>query len=150
MHSNNESFSQQLSEASTEIVQLIGRLFEVAEPGAVYSEPQQHGDYVIVKASEVVVGMGVGFGGGMGPEGHASEEEAARTASGMGGGGGGYAHGRPVATITVGPRGVEVQPVVDATKLGIALLTTLAAMSVTLLQVIRTLRESQQSLRARE
>jgi hypothetical protein len=35
---------------------------------------------------------------------------------------------RPVAVISVGPDGVDVEPVVDVTKLGLALFTALGAM----------------------
>ena len=35
---------------------------------------------------------------------------------GVGGGGGGYTFARPVAAITIGPDGVTVEPIVDATK----------------------------------
>jgi hypothetical protein len=36
--------------------------------------------------------------------------------------------GRPVAVISVGPAGVQVEPVVDITKIGLALITALGAM----------------------
>ena len=47
---------------------------------------------------------------------------------GGGGGGGGMSSGRPVAVISVGPEGVVVHPVIDRTKLGIALLSAVGSM----------------------
>ena len=47
---------------------------------------------------------------------------------GGGGGGGGAAMARPVAVISVGPNGVQVEPVVDPTKIAIAFFTTLGSM----------------------
>jgi len=49
-------------------------------------------------------------------------------AGGSGVGMGGGASARPVAVVVIGPEGVEVKPVFDATKIGIALATTLGAM----------------------
>ena len=125
--------------------ELMEKLFEVAQPEAVYSEPVTAGDYTVITASEVSVGMGIGFGVGGG---NASEEASDEgetpgaddveaeggEASGFGGGGGGcgFSMGRPVAVISVGPGGVYVEPVRDVTKIGLALLTTAGAMLIML------------------
>jgi uncharacterized spore protein YtfJ len=113
---------------------LVEKLFDVAQPSAVYGEPAAIGDYTVITASEVKVGMGFGFGGGGAPgaEGSGGEAEtevgAAVAGFGSGGGGGGVSAGRPVATISVGPSGVRVEPVVDVTKIALAFFTTLGAM----------------------
>ena len=121
---------------------LIRRLLEVAQPSAVFGEPVNEGGRTIITASEVSAGMGFGFGIGGGRGTESDEEEVAEpeaeegagaeggTGAGGGGGSGGGAMARPVAVVSMGPEGVSVQPVVDVTKLGIALLTTLGAMSV--------------------
>lgn len=49
---------------------------------------------------------------------------------GVGGGGGGFSTGRPVAAISIGPDGVHVEPIVDATKVALAFFTTLGAMAM--------------------
>jgi uncharacterized spore protein YtfJ len=102
--------------------ELIGRLFRVADPGVVFSAPVTAGERTIIVASEVVISMGVGFGSGVGPT------EGGGESTGGGGGGGGYSFGRPVATIIIEPQGVRVEPVVDPTKIAIAMFTTLGAM----------------------
>lgn len=123
-------------ESQEQAVELIEQLFAVAQPSAVYSEPVTAGEYTVINAAEVRVGMGFGFGGGAGTGPRAPEEEemqegearSAGTGYGSGGGGGGASLGRPVATITIGPGGVTVEPVVDVTKLGIAFFTTIGSM----------------------
>jgi uncharacterized spore protein YtfJ len=126
-------------------IEAMEKLFEVAQPGAVYSEPVTAGEYTLITASEVSVGMGIGFGVGGGTASEETSEEAeapgageaeaeTEEASGFGGGGGGggFSMGRPVAVISVGPGGVRVEPVRDVTKIGLALLTTAGAMMIML------------------
>ncbi len=118
--------------------ELVEKLFAVAQPSAVYGEPVTVGEHTVITASEVKVGMGFGFGlgGGTGAEPGEGEteskdepqDERAGTGYGGGGGGGGVSGGRPVAVISIGPEGVQVEPVVDATKIALALFTTLGSM----------------------
>jgi uncharacterized spore protein YtfJ len=126
-------------------VEVIERLFDVAQPGAVFGEPVTVGEHTVITASEVKVGMGFGFGSGGGTgtepaEGETADEdevqgEESGTGFGVGGGGGGVSGGRPVAVISVGPEGVRVEPVVDATKIALATFTTLGSMFMMLLKM---------------
>ncbi len=116
-------------------LELMEKLFAVAQPGAVYGEPVASGEYTVITASEILVaaGSGYGVGGGTGVETLEEEtavegEEDEGTGFGGGGAGGGVSVGRPVATINIGPNGVQVQPVVDVTKIGLAFFTTIGAM----------------------
>ncbi len=132
--------------------ELIGKLFEVTQPGAVYSEPVVSGEYTVITASEVTIAMGAGYGGGGGiskPKGRNDKAEAFESGSpvenggvGGGGGGGGTAMGRPVAVITIGPKGVHVEPVVDPTKIALALFTAVGAMFMSLGKMRRQLKSS--------
>ncbi len=128
--------------SSGEAMALIGRLFDVARPDAVYMEPLESGDYTVITASELMVTMGAGYGGGGGytPAEEDDENGGASFGSGGGGGGGGFSMGRPVAVITVGPEGTEVEPIVDPTKIAIAFFTTFAAMVISMMQVVRFMR----------
>ena len=128
--------------SSAEAMALIGRLFDVAKPDAVYTEPVVTENYTVITASEVVVSMGAGYGGGgeYDPGEDSDEGGEASYGSGGGGGGGGIATGRPVAVITVGPYGTKVDPIVDPTKISIAFFTTFTAMVISLLQVMRFMR----------
>lgn len=108
---------------------VLQRIFDVANPAAIYSQPVQSGEYTVITASEVSVGMGVGQGMGGGSEEKSPETgESASTAAGSGGGGGGGGGwSRPVAVISIGPRGVHVEPIVDVTKLGLAFFTMIGS-----------------------
>ncbi len=115
--------------------ELMEKLLAVAQPGSVYSQPVQSGSYTVITASELMAGIGFGYGVGGGsapsPAKPGSEEESSSPAGsgiGGGGGGGGGSSGRPVAVVTIGPEGVQVKPVVDVTKLGLAAFTTFGAM----------------------
>jgi len=126
--------------------QILEKFVETARPSSVFAPPLTAGDYTIITASEVYAGMGVGFGGGGGSGPAASEEPIGDQLSaeqppadeelspgsgvGYGGGGGGVTLGRPVAAITIGPDGVDVEPIVDVTKIAIAFFTTVGAMAI--------------------
>ena len=123
--------------------ELMEKLFAVARPEAVYGQPLTSGDYTAITASEVMVGMGVGYGVGGGTAPRESEDEVAVPGQsesqaaeaggfGGGGGGGGFSTGRPVAVISIGPQGVRVEPVVDATKLALAFITAVGSMLIML------------------
>jgi uncharacterized spore protein YtfJ len=107
--------------SESESVATIGKLFDVYQPGVVFSAPVTVGDNTVIAASEVNVGMALGFGHGSGTDENDSGE-------GGGGGGGGASAGRPVAAIIISPKGVQVEPIVDVTKIGLAFFTTIGAM----------------------
>lgn len=130
---------------------LLERLFVVAEPEMVFSAPVTQGEYMAITAREITVGLGFGYGGGggAGPAGTSEAAEGAAEATGAGGeaagfgsggGGGGSAAGRPVAVIEIGPSGVRVEPIVDPTKIAIAMFTTLGTMGVMLSKMVRQMR----------
>jgi uncharacterized spore protein YtfJ len=110
-----------------ESIRLTERLFEVTEPGAVFSKPVKSGEHTLITASEVSIGLGSGYGYGEGGPAPESENQQPY-GSGGGGGGGGMAAGRPVAVVSVGPEGVQVHPIIDRTKLGIALFSAVGSM----------------------
>jgi uncharacterized spore protein YtfJ len=136
-------------------IALLEKLVAVARPESVFSEPLDVEGRTIITASEVTAGLGVGFGfGGGTTPGQVRMEKRRRARSsdphervdleepipaddegdgedagmGGGGGGGGGASGRPVAVISVTENGVEVEPVVDATKIALAFATALGSM----------------------
>jgi len=124
-------------------MELVEKLFAVAQPGAVFGEPVTAGEYMVITASEVSVAAGVGYGVGGGASSEPGEDTATSedepqgeggesSGFGGGGGGGGVSMGRPVAVINIGPQGVQVEPVVDATKIALAFFTTLGGMFIML------------------
>lgn len=126
-------------QSQEQAAEVINKLFAVAQPSAVFGEPVTAGEYTVITASDVKVGMGFGYGsgGGTGPgpvdEDAADDEpqgEGVGAGYGTGGGGGGVSGGRPVAAISIGPMGVKVEPIIDVTKLGLAFITAIGSMLV--------------------
>jgi uncharacterized spore protein YtfJ len=121
--------------------ELMEKLFAVAQPGAVYGEPVTIGEHTVITASEVLVGMGFGYGVGSG-QGRGrrgrrvseketqeeAQEESGEGGIGIGAGGGGVSGGRPVAAISIGPDGIEAEPIVDVTRIVLAFFTTIGSM----------------------
>lgn len=133
-----QQFIAQTIQGHEDAMELLERLFEAAEPEAVYGEPVVAGEYTVITACETSVGLGFGYGLGSGGGVAASQgeededqEDEQKAATGFGGGsaggGGGGAAARPVAVISVGPNGVSVEPIIDVSKLAIAFFTTLAS-----------------------
>ncbi len=121
---------------------VMERLIAVAEPSAVFGQPVSGGEYTVITASEVALGFGFGYGGGGGTSPAADEQsgrgqQAVANGYGSGVGGGGGASARPVAIISIGPEGVQVKPVVDQTKIVLALLTGVGAMLLSLRKMIK-------------
>jgi uncharacterized spore protein YtfJ len=91
---------------------------------AVFGRPVEKGTTTVVPCAEVIVGMGLGGGRGAG---QGASADQAGEGEGIGGGGGG--RGRPVAVIVIREDGVTVQPVLDATRIALAALTTVGFMA---------------------
>jgi len=121
-------------------MELMDKLIGVAQAGSVFGQPVVSGEHTVITASEITVGIGFGYGIGNQPGGGEMEAEEAGGGSAQtgGGGGGGGAAGRPVAVISIGPGGVKVEPVVDPTKIALALFTTLGSMFMMLWRMRRS------------
>ena len=127
-----------MDESQEESMKVVDKIFAAAQPGAVYGVPVVSGSYTVITASEVTAGGGFGYGRGLGgAPATTSSQMAGEQASQAhhhdsvgGGGGGGWSFGRPVAIIVIGPDGVQIRPVVDATKLALAGITAWGAMAV--------------------
>lgn len=110
-----------IERAAGRTVEGLEAVFGPASPAAVFSQPERLGDDLVITAASWERAGGFGFGGGEGPQ----------NDGGGGGGGGGTSVGRPVAVIRVGAGGVEVEPVIDLTKLAVtALLSALGVWRV--------------------
>jgi uncharacterized spore protein YtfJ len=105
------------TEAMDKVVDGLSTIFGDASPTSVFSSPEKVGDDVIIMAAAWERAGGFGFGSGSG-----EDEETGERGGGSGGGGGGTSQGRPVAVIRVTPSGIEVQPVIDFTKIGVTFL----------------------------
>jgi len=106
-----------------EALATLGKLFDVYQPGVIFSEPVTAGNVTVITASEVHVAMGLGFGGG-----YSGVQDVG---GGGGGGGGGASAGRPTAAIIIDSTGVRVEPIIDMTKIVLAIITMLGALFMT-------------------
>lgn len=110
---------------------LLGKLFDITKPEAIYSPPVTVGDVTVITASEYTAGLGVGYGGGGGTSGDEADAAGeAATGYGGGGGGGGGTVGRPVAAIIIESGSARVEPIMDVTKVALAFITAVGAMAL--------------------
>jgi uncharacterized spore protein YtfJ len=118
---------------------MTDKIFAATLPGSVFSQPVVAGSVTVITASEISSGGGFGFGSGFGRgeprPGQAAPAAAEGTSAGApsvgggsGGGGGGGAMARPVAAIIIGPDGVKIRPIYDATKVALASLAAVGTM----------------------
>ena len=128
------------SQASGErISDAVLRVTNIASVEAAYGKPAQQGDVLVIPAAEVIGALGFGFGAGGGTN---REAGAVKDfGGGNGGGGGGYTTSRPVAVVVVTPTGVEVKPVVDASKIAIAAITAWAAVVASIMGMMKARRK---------
>jgi uncharacterized spore protein YtfJ len=140
MAENLNEMMDRVDRANQERLGVLEKLFSTARADSVFSTPVTQGGRTIITAAEV--GTGGGFGSGMGfgsgtgmgwPRGHrqmpvegSSADTQAEGAGGGGGGGGAMA--RPVAAIIIDSDGVTIQPILDITKIVLALVAALGAM----------------------
>lgn len=143
--------SQRGFETARAVLDKLDRLFDAANPEAVFAAPVSAEGRTVITAAEVLVWAGAGGGGGGGGSrpgaetpaaetGEAAEERAENGPSegyGVGVGGGGSALARPVAVIIIDGQGVRVEPVVDVTKIALAALTALGSMLFMFLRMQR-------------
>jgi len=113
----------------------VEKLAELARPHGVYSAPVISGAYTVITASEVFGGGGFGFGNAPSSGEQPTTAGAGEPVGGAGGGGGFYA--RPVASIVIGPEGVKIQPIADATKIAIAVMSVWAGVAVMAIRMAR-------------
>ena len=145
MDKTSEKITAAALKSQEQSTRLFEQLMKVAQPESVFSEPMTSGELTVITASEVATGLGFGFGIGAGEgmvpesseEGEKPDEMREGSGSGGGGGGGGGSMARPVAVISISPQGVEIKPVVDVTKLGLALFVTAGSMFMLLSRMWR-------------
>ena len=113
----------------------MDKFLSAANVEAVYGPPIREGDTIVIPTAEVLSAAGFGVGSGGGPQGPGENENPG---SGGGGGGGGRVFSRPVAAIVISPAGVRVEPIVDVTKIALAVFTTLGFMAAMIARMWNT------------
>jgi uncharacterized spore protein YtfJ len=99
---------------------VVAALSSAASGQGVVGPVTSVGDRSVIPLIETYFAGGYGGGGGAGEGGGGETEDVG---SGGGGGGGGVGRSRTVAVVEVTPQGVTVRPVVDATKLALAVIS---------------------------
>jgi uncharacterized spore protein YtfJ len=107
------------SHSAQTATQTIDAVAKAARPEVVFGHPIERDGVTIIPCAEIMMGMGMGGGSGSSPA-----TEAKERAGGEGLGAGGGMQGRPVAAIVIAEGGVRIEPIVDATKVALAALTT--------------------------
>ena len=120
----------------------IEKMLPFVRPNTVFSAPVVSGPYTVITASAVLGGGGMGFGSGTAPapKAKAAEPTSNHETVGSGAGGGGAFYARPVAAIVIGPDGVKVQPITDATRIAIAVISAWAAVALMAMRIARAKR----------
>lgn len=102
----------------------MDNFLSAANVEAVYAPPIREGEHIVIPAAEVLSIAGFGLGSGSG----SLDSGEIQNATGGGGGGGGRILSRPVAAIVISSTGVRVEPIIDVTKIVLAVFTTLGFM----------------------
>ena len=113
----------------------MDKFLSAANIEAVYGPPIHEGENIVIPTAEILSIAGFGLGSGSGPQGIGENENPG---GGGGGGGGGRVLSRPVAAIVISPTGVRVEPIVDVTKIVLAVLTSLGFMVTMLTRMSNT------------
>jgi uncharacterized spore protein YtfJ len=110
-----------MEEKMTSVVEPIEHMLERLSVDTVFGEPIKEGDATVIPVAEISVGFGHGYGFGGGP-GKIAEGDQETAGTGAGGGAGGAAGGRvaPRGFIRITPDGVQFEPLVDVTRMGLA------------------------------
>lgn len=122
------------NQAINTIQTTLEHFLSAADVEAVYGSPISQGENMVIPTAEVLSLVGFGAGSGGGSQGGT---ENTNTGSGGGGGGGGRVLARPVAAIILSPEGVRVEPIVDVTKIALAVFTTFGFMAAVLTRMRR-------------
>ena len=115
------------SSAVNTVQTTLDKFLTAANVEAVYGPPVSQGENVVIPAAEILSAVGFGLGMGGGSQNSTEAENAG--GSGGGGGGGGRVLARPVAAIIISPTSVRVEPIVDVTKIVLAVFTTFGFMA---------------------
>jgi uncharacterized spore protein YtfJ len=121
------------SHSAQTAAQTIDAIAKAARPDVVFGHPIERDGVTIIPCAEVMMGMGMGGGSGSSPA-----TESTERAGGEGLGAGGGMQGRPVAAIVIKEGSVHIEPIVDATKVALAALTTAGFMAFWIVRLAGT------------
>lgn len=109
--------------AISSVERVMERVVHQASAMAIFGQPVQRSETIVIPCADVVMGMGIGSGSGAGIE-NGPHQRLEGPKGGAGAGGGSGMRGRPVAAIVITPSRVYVDPIVDVTRIALAALAT--------------------------
>jgi uncharacterized spore protein YtfJ len=129
------------SMSTEEMVRQITSLPHELGASACFGTPVESEGRLVIPVARVSFGFGLGFGRGTGSNSKPTldGDSSADTGEGEGGGGGGGGGSTPVAVIDVSAGGVEVEPIIDPTRIALASMTMTAWIGFWVLWTIRTM-----------
>ncbi|MFP4416386.1 MAG: spore germination protein GerW family protein [Fibrobacterota bacterium] len=139
MESNHKGFKAFRVDGE-KVMEILQDMASIAKPSGAFGEPTTAGEYTVIPAAEVSTSLGAGFGyGSCSPHGSHHNQDT-NPCGGGGGGGGGISMARPVASIAIGPHGVSVNPIIDFTKIGLALITAFGSVLLIMGKIAKTVK----------
>ena len=138
------------SMTADEMVRQITAIPDQLGASACFGTPVERGGHTVIPAARVTFGYGFGFGRGSGPQSQRSVDGHVGEGEGEGGGGGGGGGSAPVAVIHITDNGVEIEPIVDSTRVSLAGITLSAWAIFWILWTIRTLARERAKARRHE
>lgn len=138
------------SMTADEMVRQITAIPDQLGASACFGTPVERGGHTVIPAARVTFGYGFGFGRGSGPQSQRSVDGHVGEGEGEGGGGGGGGGSAPVAVIHITDNGVEVEPIVDSTRVSLAGITLSAWATFWILWTIRTIARERAKTRRHE
>jgi uncharacterized spore protein YtfJ len=105
-----------LSDAAARAETLLQSVLGSAGADDVYGPVTSAGERVVIPVSAIERAGGFGFGGGGG------SDDSGNDGGGAGAGGGGASTARPVAVIEIDANGVHVRPILDYTRVTLAVI----------------------------
>ncbi len=80
---------------------------------AVFGQPVETGDKIVIPIATVSYNFGFGFGEG-------TDQKAEKVDRGSGGGGGGGIHARPLGLVEITPEHTRIEPIINEQAMGLA------------------------------
>ena len=138
------------SMTTEEMVRQITAIPDQLGASACFGTPIERGGHTVIPAARVTFGYGFGFGRGSGPQSQRSVDGHVTEGEGEGGGGGGGGGSAPVAVIHIKDDGVEVEPIVDSTRVSLAGITLSAWAVFWITWTIRAIARERAKMRRHE
>lgn len=140
-----------MDSTTEEMVRRISQIPDELGASACFGKPVERDGRTLIPVARVTFGYGMGFGRGSGSEGAAGNNGAGSDGGeGEGGGGGGGGSSSPVAVIDVTGDRIQVEPIIDRTRIAMSSFALSAWIVFWLFWTVRTAMRERSRIRRRE